>query len=143
MMNPSWTALELAESWALTPEERAALLSGKTDANRLSIAALLKFFQLEGRFPATLHEVPEQGLAYLAQLVESAAPLASLYDLPIRTHERHRAEIRAFLGMRQATVTDHKHAQQELLEHALPGAQSEAELSDTLRAWFRRQQLEL
>ena len=23
-MNPSWTALELAESWALTPEERAA-----------------------------------------------------------------------------------------------------------------------
>jgi len=52
MMNPSWTALELAESWALTAEERVALLSGKMDANRLSIAALLKFFQLEGRFPA-------------------------------------------------------------------------------------------
>jgi TnpA family transposase len=142
-MNPSWTALELAESWALTPEERAALLSGKTDANRLSIAALLKFFQLEGRFPATLDEVPEQGLAYLAQVVESAAPLAALSDLPPRTYERQRAEVRTFLGVRQATLTDYKRAQQGLLEHALPGAQSEAELSDTLRAWFRRQQLEL
>ncbi len=60
-MKQHWSLPELAECWSLAPEE-VALLSGRTAVNRLGFAALLKFFQLEGYFPAGYTDIPQQAL---------------------------------------------------------------------------------
>ena len=64
-MKQHWSLPELEECWALTAKE-VALLSGRTEVNRLGFAALLKFFQLEGYFPANYTDIPWQALVYLA-----------------------------------------------------------------------------
>ncbi len=61
-MQVHWTALELEEQWFLAEGERQALLPGKSQGQRLAIAALLKFYQIAGRFPENLREVPEVAL---------------------------------------------------------------------------------
>jgi Domain of unknown function (DUF4158) len=64
-MKRDWSGEELGEHWTLMPGERA-LLANKTGATRLGFAVLLKFFQLEGRFPRQSQEVPSAGVEYLA-----------------------------------------------------------------------------
>ncbi len=49
-MKHDWNADELLEHWTLLPGEKR-LLANKSGATRLGFAALLKFFQHEGRFP--------------------------------------------------------------------------------------------
>lgn len=57
-MRRNWQADELVEHWTLLPDE-LILLTNKTNPNRLGFALLLKFFQLEARFPHNKHEVPK------------------------------------------------------------------------------------
>ena len=64
-MHALWTDIELEEQWSLEDCERQTLLPGKSQGQRLAVAALLKFYQLAGRFPDNLREVPEVALKYL------------------------------------------------------------------------------
>jgi hypothetical protein len=56
-MKRHWEPDELVDYWTLLPDE-LALLANKAGAMRLGFAALLKFFQIEGRFPLHKHELP-------------------------------------------------------------------------------------
>ena len=51
-MKRDWEIPELQEYWTLQPGE-LNLLTSRNDENRLGFALLLKFFQIEGRFPAS------------------------------------------------------------------------------------------
>ena len=55
----------MRQEWS--PEELVANKSGPT---RLGFALLLKFFELEGRFPDLLEEVPQAAVEYVAGLVQ-------------------------------------------------------------------------
>jgi hypothetical protein len=57
MMKRNWQPEELVECWTLLPSE-LALLAHKNPQNRLIFALLLKFFELEARFPESEHEIP-------------------------------------------------------------------------------------
>lgn len=94
-MHAHWTDIELEEQWFLEDCERQTLLPGKSQGQRLAVAALLKFYQLAGRFPDNLREVPEVALKYLHKslALDIGVNPASLYHLSSRTYERHRAEI--------------------------------------------------
>ncbi|WP_374213995.1 DUF4158 domain-containing protein, partial [Streptomyces sp. A3M-1-3] len=52
-----WEAEELIEVWTLL-EDDTAKLRNKSGANRLGFAMLLKFFEVEARFPESAKEVP-------------------------------------------------------------------------------------
>ena len=52
--------------WTLAPDERL-LIFARTSASGLGFAALLKFFQAEGRFPWYPQEVPHAAIEYLAR----------------------------------------------------------------------------
>jgi Domain of unknown function (DUF4158) len=54
------------ERWTLAPDERL-LVFARTSASGLGFAALLKFFQAEGRFPWYPQEVPHAAIEYLAR----------------------------------------------------------------------------
>ena len=54
-MKQYWDDLALAEHWSLGDDE-LPLLDNRTESSRLGFAVLLKFFQLEGRFPRCLFQ---------------------------------------------------------------------------------------
>jgi hypothetical protein len=100
-----WDATELVEHFTLMPEEMV-LLENKSEDNSLGFAVLLKFFQMEARYPRSKQEVPKQVVSYIAQLLGVSSKLYKEYSFSGRTFERHRAEIRSFLGWREFTVED-------------------------------------
>ena len=67
-MHQHVTPQELVESFTMMPSERE-LLGTKSGASRLGCAVLLKYFQCEGRFPASWHDVPREVIRHLAQSV--------------------------------------------------------------------------
>jgi TnpA family transposase len=117
-MKREWNADELAEYWSLRPEEKA-LLGNKTGATRLGFAVLLKFFQHECRFPKHRHEVPLPVVKYVARYVAVPQVAWSEYDLESRAAKYHRAQIREFLGFREATVEDAESLSDWMVEHVL------------------------
>ena len=56
-MKRHWDEQELAEHWSLTSDE-FELVRNRTDRSRIGVVALLKFFQVESRFPSNRGEVP-------------------------------------------------------------------------------------
>jgi hypothetical protein len=96
---------ELMVDWTLLPAE-AILVGSKRGPARLGFAVLLKCFQREGRFPQRPQDVPPTVVAHLAAQVGIPPEHWSAYDWDGRTIIYHRAEIRTFLGFREATIAD-------------------------------------
>lgn len=92
------------ERWILTPSDLVLILT-KHRANRLSFGVLLAFFRNQGRFPRTASEVDDLLVEEIAQQLAIAIPADFTPSLSGRTAER-RAEIRALVGFREATVAD-------------------------------------
>ncbi|MEV7436932.1 Tn3 family transposase [Streptomyces griseoviridis] len=96
-MRQEWSPEELLASW--TPVDGDwKLVANKTGPTRLGFCLLLKFFELEGRFPDLLE--------YVAGLVKVPAADFAKYSLSGRTAEYHRAQAREALGFRPATLED-------------------------------------
>jgi hypothetical protein len=117
-MQRKWTAEEISEQWTLLPEE-APWLANKSGATRLGFAVLLKFFQIEGRFPRQAGEIPAAAIEYLAQQVSVAAVEWLHYDWDSRAAKYHRTQIRGLLGFREATAEDSRALAAWLCEHVL------------------------
>ena len=93
------------ERWILTPSDLALIVT-KHHANQLSFAVLLAFFRDQGRFPRIASEVDDLLVEEIAQQLAIAIPADFTVSLSGRTAERRRAEIRALVGFREATVAD-------------------------------------
>ena len=104
-MKRYWEEHELAERWSLTHDE-FELVRNRTDRSRLGFAVLLKFFQVEARFPSERREIPHLGLDYVASQLDVPGGAIDDYDLASRSAKRDRVQIRELLGFRQATVED-------------------------------------
>ncbi len=95
-------------AWDLTPADRL-LVEAKHWDSRLRFAVMLLFFRTRGRFPRTMAEVDEDAVAGLSRTLgvpASDSQAALLPDPDDRTLKRQRAEIRALLGFREASVAD-------------------------------------
>jgi hypothetical protein len=114
-----WTPEELIDQWTLLPDDRA-LVGTKTGPTRIGFAVLLKYFQHEGRFPQAKHDIPGQIIAYIAKQVGGTTEHYLQYDWGGRAIEHHRAQIRAALGFREATVEDGDALVVWLVETILP-----------------------
>ena len=106
-MKRHWDEQELAEHWSLTHDE-FELLRNRTERSRIGFAVLLKFFQVEGRFPSDRKEVPAVALDYLGDQLEASSKAFSEYDWSGRSGKRDREQVRSFLGFRRVTVDDSK-----------------------------------
>jgi len=93
------------ERSTLTPPDLALVMT-KHHGNRLGFAVLLAFFRNQGRFPRPASEIEPLFVAEIAQQLAIAAPSGFAPGLAGRTAERHRAEIRALAGFREASVAD-------------------------------------
>ncbi|MGW1254669.1 DUF4158 domain-containing protein [Streptomyces sp. NPDC002513] len=71
---------------------------------RLDFCLMLKFFEIEARFPEFIEEFPPPAVEYVAGLVKVPAAELTKYDLA--GAKRHRKQIREALGFRPATLED-------------------------------------
>jgi hypothetical protein len=88
-MKRCWDEQELIEHWTLSAAE-GGLLANRTERGSIGVAVLLKFFQLNGRFPHRHKDVPGPVLAFMGEQL-SAPPTAWFdYDLKGRSSQRDR-----------------------------------------------------
>jgi Domain of unknown function (DUF4158) len=93
-----WQPEELIASWTLIDRDWE-LLSNKSGATRLGFALLLRFFDLEARFPAHPGELPPAAVDYVAGQAKVPADALAEYDWSGRTIEYHRAQRRLLIGV--------------------------------------------
>ncbi|MEV4075253.1 DUF4158 domain-containing protein, partial [Nonomuraea fuscirosea] len=104
-MRREWEPEELIAAWTLLDGDWE-LVGNKTGATRLGFGLMLKFFELEGRFPRHVGELPKAAVDYVAGQVKVELALLAEYDWSGRSIERHRAQVRDALGFRESTRAD-------------------------------------
>jgi TnpA family transposase len=136
-----WDTEELVEHFTLLPEE-SILLNNLSGSNRLGFALLLKFFQIEARFPLTKQEIPKLVVSYIAKQVDVSPRAVKEYSLSGRTIERHRSQIRQFFGFRETTVEDAFELMKWLQEKVLAYERQESHLEAAAYQRLRSLKLE-
>ncbi len=140
-MRREWEPEDLVAYWTLVDEDWR-LVANKSGATRLGFVLLLKFFELEARFPRDAGELPPTAVDYVAgQVKVDPAQLAS-YAWSGRTIEYHRAQIRDALGFREATRADEETLTAWLAEEVAPVEISEERLREALLARCRAERTE-
>jgi Domain of unknown function (DUF4158) len=130
-------------TWDLTPADRL-IIEAKRWGSRLRFAVMLLFYRARGRFPHAT-EVDENAVAELARALGVPAPGNAAALLPTaadRTLERQRAEIRALLGFREATVADAEALGTWLRDHAVARTRNLGELTAEAEARCRALRIE-
>ena len=95
-------------------------ISNYRTANRLKCAVLLKYFQVESRFPESYGHIPDIIRKSLSSLLKRPDDLVDLsYDYLDRTGKRMRHDVREFLRFRTASSMDLEIAQSEVTELSL------------------------
>jgi hypothetical protein len=141
-MRREWEPEGLIAAWTLI-EPDWELIGSKPGATRLGFAALLKFFEIEGRFPEYGAEVPEQAVTYLAEQVKVDPALFGKYQWVGRTSERHRAQVRASLGFRECTEADQQELAVWLAREMCPTELRREQLRDAVLAHCRSEAVRL
>ncbi len=139
-MQDRWDPEELISWWTLD-EADWRLLANKTGATRLGFAVLLRFLELEGRFPADADEVPAAVVDYLAgQVKVDRAELDGYWTG--RAVKYHRAQIRRELGFRESTLEDEQRMTEWLAGELCPVELDDKRLRSDLLARFRQALIE-
>ena len=117
--------------WTVAPNEQP-LIMYKQGANQLGFALLLKFFQIEGRFPTQKNEIPRVAQEFVAAQLDLDAGLYQDYNWQGRTVKSHRVAIRNFLHFRPANTKDFNDLHRWLIENTLPKEKDERQLKQKL-----------
>lgn len=132
---------DLIAGWTLDDRDWQ-LLANKTGAGRLGFALLLKSFDLRGRFPAGPEELPAAAIDYVSRLVDVPASELERYEWSGRTVKRHRVQIRAERGFREAVLEDEGRMARWLANELCPVELSIDRLRDDVLARFREERIE-
>ncbi|SNT60680.1 Tn3 transposase DDE domain-containing protein [Streptosporangium subroseum] len=105
LVRREWEPEELIAAWTLLDDDWE-LVSNKSGATRLGFSLMLKFFELEARFPRHVGEFPKTAVDYVAGQVKVEPGLLADYPWTGSTIEYHRSQIRKALGLRESTRAD-------------------------------------
>ncbi|MDQ1014317.1 hypothetical protein QFZ43_000866 [Streptomyces afghaniensis] len=94
------------------------LVANKSGTTRLGFCLMLKFFEIEGRFPEFIEEFPQAAVDYVAGLVKVPAAELAKYDLA--GAKRRRKQIREALGFRPSTLADEEQLTEWLAAEVCP-----------------------
>jgi len=136
-----WDPEALLASWTLV-EVDWDLVANKSGATRLGFALLLKFFELEARFPRGRSEVPPAAVSFVADQVGVPANDLAGYDWSGRSIKYHRGQIRAAFGFREATGADEERWTAWLRQSVCPVELSDDRIRDALLGKCRSDQVE-
>ena len=140
-MKQRWTEEEPREAWQIWPAEQH-MIEKKRGATRLGFALLLKFFQIEGRFPGGAIEIPAQAVRFVAEQVGVEATALRDYSWKGRALKYHRAQIREWCGFREGCAADMKGFKRWLVEEAIPQEQRPERLREIFLQRCREMRVE-
>lgn len=92
-------AFDDRDEWRLLADE-LSLLPGMTDTGRLGFALQLKFRQVQGYYPDSVHDFPSGIVHTIAEQIGCASVSPENYPFQGRQAQRHRQNIRRYLGVR-------------------------------------------
>jgi TnpA family transposase len=141
-MRREWSPEDLLGAWTLV-EADWELVANKSGATRLGFALLLKFFELEARFPHAAEEVPPAAVEYVAAQVQVPAEQFGAYSWLGRSITYHRHQIRTAFGFREATRADEMMLIDWLVQEVCPVEFNAEHVRETLLARCRVEQIEL
>ena len=133
--------MDIPDSWALTPAD-LALIMAKNEANRVDFALLLLFYRAHGRFPDEPEEIEPGAVASIARQLGMEGVAHNGFNTADRTWKRHRAEIRALFGYREATVADAEMLSEWLCDQVATAGGVPEHLSALLNARCRELSIE-
>src|SRR5579859_5990306 len=118
--------------FTLDSEEIALAISHHTKENKLAFAVMLKFFQLEGKYPTSYDIIDQTMTNSIAMQLNLNSNIINFnnYDWNNRTIKRFRQEIRLLLGYHKPTIVDSKKLITWLIEHILPQAPTLAQIAE-------------
>jgi hypothetical protein len=140
-MRQEWEPEELVASWTLLDADWA-LVANKAGATRLGFALLLKFFELEARFPRDRAEIAPAAVRFVADQVAVAAGDLAGYDWAGRSIKYHRAQVREAFGFRESTIADEQRWTTWLQREVCPVELSEDRVRDALLRRCRSERVE-
>lgn len=117
-MKRHWDLDELIDHFTFLPNE-LRLIGNKTGETRLGFAVMLKYFQLEARFPNHRNEIPKEVILYISKQLGIDGAFFENYNWNSRSAKYHRVQIRDFFNFREATVEDTKTMTEWLCKHVL------------------------
>jgi TnpA family transposase len=135
-----WDLEDLIECWTLDETELKEL-GNKSGATRLGFALMLKYFELEGRFPRR-EDVPRAAVEYMAKQAKVAPELFAGYPWAGSSFDRHKADIRKFHRFRVITVGDESKLASWLATTMCPAEMSRDRLRAALLARCREMRVE-
>ena len=141
-MRREWDDLDdLIASWPLADADRELLARLHPDS-RLSFALMLKFFEIDGRFPRQAAEVPPDAAGFVARKLgmDPAGPLGFV----VTGHgvDRYRAQIRDVLGFRVFTRGDEDKMIAWLAQEVCPSELNEDRQREAVLAHCRAGKIE-
>jgi len=139
-MRREWEPEDLIASWTLLPSD-VDMLVNKSGATRLGFALLLKFFEIEARFPRFPAEIPLLAVNFVAQQVRVDPLVWESYDWQGRSVKAHRVQIRKRFNFRECSLGDQDKLIAWLAAEVCPIEQRSDQLRDALVARCRLDQL--
>ncbi|MFH8342862.1 DUF4158 domain-containing protein [Streptomyces sp. AM6-12] len=140
-MRQEWSPEDVIACWTLVDGDWD-LVANKAGTTRLGFCLMLKFFELEGRFPDLLEEIPQAAVEYVAGLVKVPAAEFAKYDLASRSAKNHRKQIREALKFRPATQADEDQLIMWLADEVCPVELVENRQRDALLVECRARKIE-
>jgi len=136
-----WEPEDLVGAWTLVDDDWRRI-ANKSGSTRLGFAVLLKFFELEARFPDEPGELPGAVVVYVAEQVGVAPEVFATYDWGSRAIKYHRAQIRKAFGFREASRGDEAKLTAWLGAEVAPTETSDRVLVEALLARCRAERIE-
>ncbi len=140
-MRQEWSVDELVSSWTLV-EADWSLVANKTGATRLGFAVLLKFFEIDARFPQHAGEVPAAAVAYVAEQVKVPAEEFATYSWSSRSIKYHREQVCGAFGFREFTRGDEDKLAGWLAQEVCPVELGDDALREALLVRCRTEHIE-
>lgn len=126
----------------LNNDELVLASSKKKNKNQLGFAILLKYFQLENRYPKHIKYVDPLMLNCLANQLDVVPSCIEDFDWEGRSTERFRREIRRFLGYKKVSLQEVDVFKAWLIEHVFPMGLKKTQQMEHAYQYFRQKQLE-
>lgn len=141
MVRREWELDDLIASWTLVEADQE-LLAQLHGHGRLSCALMVKFFEIEGRFPRHVGEVPPAAVDYVARQLGWAADAPVGFAVTGRSAERYRTMIRDAFGFRVFTRGDEDKMIAWLAEQVCPSELNEDRQREAVLARCRAEKVE-
>ena len=140
-LREEWSTEDLVGAWTLVDGDWD-LVANRSGATRLGFALLLKFFEIEARFPTGAGELPSVAVSYVADQVKVDPGELAEYPWDGRSVKYHRVQIRKAFGFREFTRGDEDKLATWLAEEVCPVELRDRQLREALLIRCRAERIE-